>query len=123
MQTPRDLAADLVAAVADAARRLSLSVAYVAVDNISHALGNFIDDHSKMIDPFNIPVAARDQIQSGITIANRDGRSRPALARRFEAEHGFVEFAQHGIARADDGHMIDLREHCQSLAGQSRSPR
>jgi hypothetical protein len=31
-------------AVADAARRLSLSVAYVAVDNISHALGNFIDD-------------------------------------------------------------------------------
>ena len=25
-------------------RRLSLSVAYVAVDNISHALGNFIDD-------------------------------------------------------------------------------
>jgi SnoaL-like domain len=31
-------------AVADAERRLSLSVAYVAVDNISHALGNFIDD-------------------------------------------------------------------------------
>jgi hypothetical protein len=40
MQTP----SDLDAAVADAARRLSLSVAYVAVDNISHALGNFIDD-------------------------------------------------------------------------------
>ena len=32
------------AAVSDAERRLSLSVAYVAVDNISHALGNFIDD-------------------------------------------------------------------------------
>jgi hypothetical protein len=40
MRTP----SDLDAAVADAARRLSLSVAYVAVDNISHALGNFIDD-------------------------------------------------------------------------------
>ena len=40
MQTP----GDLDAAVADAARRLSLSVAYIAVDNISHALGNFIDD-------------------------------------------------------------------------------
>ena len=37
---------DLDAAVADAARRLSLSVAYIAVDNISHALGNFIDDQS-----------------------------------------------------------------------------
>jgi hypothetical protein len=35
---------DMDAAVADAKRRLSLSVAYVAVDNISHALGNFIDD-------------------------------------------------------------------------------
>jgi hypothetical protein len=34
----------LDAAVADAERRLSLSVAYIAVDNISHALGNFIDD-------------------------------------------------------------------------------
>jgi hypothetical protein len=43
IQTPSDLAAP-DAAVADAARRLSLSVAYVAVDNISHALGNFIDD-------------------------------------------------------------------------------
>jgi hypothetical protein len=40
IQTP----SGLDAAVADAARRLSLSVAYVAVDNISHALGNFIDD-------------------------------------------------------------------------------
>ena len=40
MPTP----SDLDAAVADAARRLSLSVAYIAVDNISHALGNFIDD-------------------------------------------------------------------------------
>ena len=30
--------------IADARRRLSLSVAYIAVDNISHALGNFIDD-------------------------------------------------------------------------------
>jgi hypothetical protein len=35
---------DMDAAIADAERRLSLSVAYVAVDNISHALGNFIDD-------------------------------------------------------------------------------
>src|SRR4029077_9863855 len=40
MQTP----SDLDAAVADARRRLSLSVAYIAVDNISHALGNDIDD-------------------------------------------------------------------------------
>ena len=40
MRTP----GDVDAAVADAARRLSLSVAYIAVDNISHALGNFIDD-------------------------------------------------------------------------------
>jgi hypothetical protein len=41
---PVQMAIDFDAAVADAARRLSLSVAYVAVDNISHALGNFIDD-------------------------------------------------------------------------------
>jgi hypothetical protein len=39
-----DTAGDLDAAIADAARRLSRSVAYVAVDNISHALGNDIDD-------------------------------------------------------------------------------
>jgi hypothetical protein len=39
-QTP----ANLDGAIADAARRLSRSVAYTAVDNISHALGNFIDD-------------------------------------------------------------------------------
>jgi hypothetical protein len=36
--------ANINAAIADAERRLSLSVAYIAVDNISHALGNFIDD-------------------------------------------------------------------------------
>ena len=35
---------DMPAAIADARRRLSHSVAYVAVDNISHALGNDIDD-------------------------------------------------------------------------------
>ncbi len=35
---------DLAAAISDAARRLSLSVAYLAADNISHALGNDIDD-------------------------------------------------------------------------------
>ena len=34
----------LMPPIADAGRRLSLSVAYIAVDNISHALGNFIDD-------------------------------------------------------------------------------
>jgi hypothetical protein len=36
--------ADRNRAITDAARRLSRSVAYIAVDNISHALGNFIDD-------------------------------------------------------------------------------
>jgi hypothetical protein len=36
-------AGDFDAALADAARRLSRSVAYIAVDNISHALGDFID--------------------------------------------------------------------------------
>jgi hypothetical protein len=35
---------EMDAAIADAARRLSRSVAYIAVDNISHALGNDIDD-------------------------------------------------------------------------------
>ena len=40
VETPNDMDA----AVTDAERRLSLSVAYLAVDNISHALGNFIDD-------------------------------------------------------------------------------
>jgi SnoaL-like domain len=40
LETPRDM--DV--AIADAERRLSLSVAYIAVDNISHALGNYIDD-------------------------------------------------------------------------------
>ena len=35
---------DLNAALTDARRRLSLSVAYIAVDNISHALANDIDD-------------------------------------------------------------------------------
>jgi hypothetical protein len=30
--------------IADAERRLALSIAYIAVDNISHALGNYIDD-------------------------------------------------------------------------------
>jgi hypothetical protein len=40
MRTPNDRDA----AVADADRRLSLAVAYIAVDNISHALGNDIDD-------------------------------------------------------------------------------
>jgi hypothetical protein len=41
---PRQSPADLDAAIADATRRLSLSLAYIAVDNISHALGNYIDD-------------------------------------------------------------------------------
>ena len=35
---------DMQTAIADSRRRLSLSVAYIAVDNISHALGNDIDD-------------------------------------------------------------------------------
>jgi SnoaL-like protein len=35
---------DLDAGVADAGRRLARSVAYIAVDNMSHALGNYIDD-------------------------------------------------------------------------------
>ncbi len=39
-----EMSKEMDAAVADAERRLSLSVAWVAVDNISHALGNFIDD-------------------------------------------------------------------------------
>ena len=39
-----ELPKDMDSAVAEAARRLSLSVAYIAVDNISHALGNYIDD-------------------------------------------------------------------------------
>jgi hypothetical protein len=40
MPPPRDMHT----AIADARRRLSQSVAYIAVDNISHALGNDIDD-------------------------------------------------------------------------------
>jgi SnoaL-like domain len=44
VRAPSRTPKDLNAAVTDAERRLSLSVAYVAVDNISHALGNFIDD-------------------------------------------------------------------------------
>jgi len=40
MHTPTDMDA----AIADAERRLSVAVAYIAVDNISHALGNDIDD-------------------------------------------------------------------------------
>jgi SnoaL-like protein len=40
MPPPRDMHT----AIADARRRLSHSVAYIAVDNISHALGNDIDD-------------------------------------------------------------------------------
>ena len=40
MPPPRDMQA----AIADARRRLSHSVAYIAVDNISHALANDIDD-------------------------------------------------------------------------------
>src|SRR5262245_35868342 len=35
---------DMQTAIADARRRLSHAVAYIAVDNISHALGNDIDD-------------------------------------------------------------------------------
>jgi len=39
-----DAPKDLLNGIADAERRLSLSVAYLAADNISHALGNYIDD-------------------------------------------------------------------------------
>ena len=40
----KEVPKDMEGALAEAERRLSLSVAYIAVDNISHALGNFIDD-------------------------------------------------------------------------------
>jgi hypothetical protein len=41
---PMPQPADVEQAIADARRRLSHAVAYTAVDNISHALGNYIDD-------------------------------------------------------------------------------
>ncbi len=43
-KTKDDTPKDMDAALAEAKRRLSRAVAYIAVDNISHALGNYIDD-------------------------------------------------------------------------------
>jgi hypothetical protein len=42
--TKVETSSDLDSTITDASRRLGLSVAYIAADNISHALGNYIDD-------------------------------------------------------------------------------
>src|SRR5262245_1215882 len=70
-----------------------------------------------MIEPTDIAIAQRVDVEADITVADGDGVERPTgLARSLEPEIGLVEIGQHRIDRADHRHVVDFCEHAQGLA-------
>lgn len=118
---------EMDAALAEAQRRLSISVAYIAVDNISHALGNFIDDqqwHSLGL------LFARDGWRAKAAVAfcvgpehaeecerNYDGVA--ALPRTFASGHWLI---QPVIDVAPDGRSAKMRHRLLHIDAAPVSP-
>lgn len=113
---PQGLPAGVEAAIAEARRRLSLSVAYVGADNLSHALGYDIDDQ-KWNDLGKL--MAKDGWRAKLAVAfcvgpehtegcetNYDGVA--AMPRVFETTHWLV---QPVIEVAADGQSARMRHY------------
>ena len=63
------------------------------------------------LHPIGCRLAAAHPDQTDIGIAEADGRIGARLSGKPQAKHGFIQFPQHRVLRADHCHMIDLREH------------
>src|SRR5713101_5074992 len=66
--------------------------------------------------------AARVDVEADIAVAHRDGAAGPRLLRGLHAEDGAIELLQQRIVLADDGDVIDFREH-YALRGRGAARR
>src|SRR5467141_3571493 len=66
---------------------------------------------AEVIEPGRAARLARIDVQSHVTVADRDRALRAGVGRGLHAEHGLVEPALQGVLVADDGDVLDLRGH------------
>ena len=80
-----------------------------------------LDLDAEMVEAGGAPGAARIDVQADIAVAHRDRPARPGLVRGLHAERRDVELRELGVVFADDGDVIDLREHSCLPAGRPDS--
>ncbi len=81
---------------------------------LAHALEagfGVLDLDAEMVEPGGTSGAARIDVQADIAVAHRDRPARPRLVRGLHAERRDIELRELGVVLADDGDVIDLREH------------
>src|SRR5262249_46276058 len=75
---------------------------------------------TEMIESGGTPRSPRIDVQADIAVAYGDSARWPGLGRCPHAEDSLVELRQLGIIVADDGNVVDLREHVTSLPSTLR---
>src|SRR6185312_17061046 len=75
---------------------------------------DIVDFHAEMVEPADIAVATRDDVQADIAVAEYHRGTGRGAAGGLQPEHRLVELPQHRIVGADHRHMIELREHVES---------
>src|SRR5262249_29958170 len=75
---------------------------------------------AEMVEPGAPAGAARIDVEPDIAVAHRDGAAGPRLGRRRHAEHRAVELLEYRVVLADDGDVVDLREHAVLPDGARR---
>src|SRR5262249_5526576 len=78
-----------------------------------HHLLDLVNCHAEMIEPADIAVAHRIDVEADIAVADIGAADRPALSflGSLQAEHRLVEPPHHRPVGAVDGDVVDLGKH------------